>query len=449
MTSTVHPLIMNELQRIERASIPTPYHTWSCLIHVDGKNYRMPIVNQVAVKRDYLGNVSDVFKVAVKCDAAMYNTIIYPNRDKLKVTLSRRPNYVKGSGDQFDALYQVEQYIARLVDTSSSNMVGENPFTNSKASQNQHSLVDFEMQITSSVVARLRNMNYGTNHTDTSAIEVIRTILTHFTVEGGDREGERVKGVDVADNYSTAKREQISIPHDASLLDVPALVDRYSDSVYPTGFGYYLQNGLWYIFSPYDLKRYERGQYTRSLTVINVASFQFPGIEKTYRNTGTQVIIVANGETKQFDATEHNAMNEGTGGRFVDAERSNAQLSTYNGGKAEFSPTEYMNEFSVLKRESGMSKLTAGRSVTGNPRNEYGKLAKRQGSFIGVIWDLSAPDLLYPGMPIKYVYVENGMPKSVYGTLVDVDSKDSPANENVSSVIFSTTSYLTLFVERT
>lgn len=449
MTNTVHPLILNELSKIERASIPSPYHSWSCLLHVNGKNYRMPMVLQVSVKRDYLENLSDVFKVAVKCDASLYNTVIYPNRDKLKVTLSRRPNYVQGSGDSFDPLYQVEQYIAKLVDAKSNNMVGENPFTNSKSGENQHSLVDFEMQVTSSVIARLRNMTYFTNHVNTSAMEAIRTILTRFTVEGGDRDGERVRGVDVADNYSTVKRDQIAIPSNTPILDVPAMINRYSDSVYPTGFGYYLQNGLWYLFSPYDLKRYERGQYTRALTVINVASFQFPGIEKTYRTTSSQIIVVANGETRQFDPTERNAVNEGTGSRFVDASRSDENLDSYEGGKMQFKPNEYINEFTAMEREEGANRMSASRQITGNPRNEYGKLAQRNGSFVGVIWDLSAPDLLYPGMPVKYIYVENGLPKSVYGVLEGVDSKDAPANSNPASTIFSTTSYLNIFLERT
>ncbi len=446
--SQVHPLILNELAKIERASIPTPYHSWTFDLHVNGRSYRMPVVSEVAVKRDYVGNLTDVFKVTVKCDTAIYNTIIYPNRDKLKATLVRRPTFFKGSGNQFDPLYQVEQYVARLMGASSGTMVGENPFVTSKAGANQHSMMDIQLQITSEVISRLRGMTYGTNHYDTSAIDVIRTALTKFSVDSGDRSGEVVMGVDVADNFTTTVRDQISIPYDLPYLDLPAHINRYSDAIYPTGFSYYLQNGIWYIYSPYDLKRFERGQYARSLTILNVPSFQLPGIEKTYRNTGTQIILVANGETRQFDPTERSAMNEGTGGRFVDADRSLTSTSKYEDGKVEFEPSEYVNEFNVMAREPGMAKLGASKAITGNPKYEYGLLAKRAGSLMGVIWDLSAPDLLYPGMPVKYIYLENGMPQTAYGVLLGVDSKDAPANESVSNPIFSTTSYLNLFVER-
>lgn len=448
MGQSVDQLIMNELAKIERASIPSPYHSWTCDIHVNNRSYRMPTVNQVSVDRDYLGNAFDVFKLVVKCDPAIYNTIIYPNRAKLKVTLIRRPNYFKGSGDQFDPLYQVEQYIGRLVGNASGTMVGENPFATSTTATNQHSLMDIQLQITSPVIARLRSMYYGTNHLNTSAIDCIKTLLTRFSVDSGDRSGEVIRGVDVADNYSETKRDQIIIPHTIPYIDVPAHIDRYSDSIYPTGFGYYLQNGMWYIFSPFDVKRYERGRYTTSLTIINVPSFQLPGIEKTYRNTGTQIILVANGETRQQDHTERAAMNEGTGSRFVDAKRSLDSEDVYNDGKMEFEPSNYINEFNAVDREVGMTRLSTTRAVTGNMRYEYGKLAKNNGSLVGVIWDLSAPDLLYPGMPVKYVYMENGLPQNAYGVLIGVESKDSTANDNVSDPIFSTTSYLKLFLER-
>lgn len=448
MINNLHPLILNEVSKIEAAVIPSPYHNWSCLLHVADENYRMPLVLQTAVRRDYLENLSDVFKVTVRCDAALYNTVVYPNRDKLKVTLSRKPVYVKGAGEKFDPLYQVEQYIAKLVDAKSNNIVGENPITNNKSNYNTHALIDIELQVTSSVVARLRNMTYHTNHINTSAIEAIRTILTRFTVDGGDREGERVKGVDVADNHSVEKRAQIAIPSNTPLLNAPAIINRYSDSVYSTGFGYYLQNGIWYVFSPYDLKRFERGQYSHSLTIVNVPSNQLPGIEKTYRNTGTQLIVIANGETKHFDPTERNATNEGTGARFVDANRADEQLDSYEDGKMQFKPREFINEFTAMEREEGDVRMSTSMNITGNPRNEYSKLAQRMGTLVGVLWELSAPDLLYPGMPVKYIYLENGLPKSKYGTLVGVDCKDSPANDNVASTIFSTTSYLSIFLEK-
>lgn len=449
MSQHVHPLIMNELSKIAGASIPTPYHTWVCDIHVNGKAYRMPMVLEVAVDRDFIENVSDVFKVSVKCDLAVYNTVIYPNRHQLKVSLVRKPNYIKGSGNAFDALYQVEQYIAKLTGVASGTMVGENPFATSMTQTNQHSLTDIQLQLISPVVARLRNMYYGTNHRNTSAIDVIRTALTLYSNDPGDRSSESIIGVDVADNHSTEVREQIRVPHDLPYIDLPAFVDRHSDSVYPTGFSYYLQRKHWYIYSPYDTKRHERGQYSKSLTIINVPSYQLPGIEKTYRDTGTQVIIIANGQTKQFDQTERASTNIGTGSRFVDANAAVDDSDTYKAGKIDFNPDKIINEFSTQTREDDeMNRLSTTVGITGNPRREYGRMAMNNGSLVGVVWDLSAPDILYPGMPVKYIYIENGLPVQVHGVLNGVNSKDSPANKTPSDVIYTTTSYLSLFLER-
>lgn len=449
MSQQIHPLIMNEVAKIANAKIATPYHSWICDIYVNGKAYRMPVVLETSVERNYIENVADIFKVTVKCDLALYNSVIYPNRHILKATLIRKPSYVKGSGTTFDALYQVEQYIARLTGTASGTMVGENPFATSMTQTNQHSLTDIQLQLMSPVIARLRNMYYGTNHRNTSAIDVIRTALTAYSTDPGDRSGESVAGVDVADGYSTVVHDQIRVPHDLPYIDLPGYVDRYSDSVYSTGFSYYLQRKHWYIFSPYDVKRYERGQYSKSLTIINVPSYQLPGIEKTYRDTGTQLIIIANGQTKQLDQTERASTNIGTGARFVDANQAVDASDTYSGGKVNFNPDQIVNEFTTQSRQADeMNRLNTNAGITGNPRREMGLMAKNNGSLVGVVWDMSAPDLLYPGMPVKYIYMENGLPRTVYGVYVGSSSKDSPASNNPSNVVFTTVTYLNLFLER-
>lgn len=446
--TNINPLVSRELALIAKADGNTAHHVWSLVLHVNGTDYDVPLVMEQSVKRDYVKAFSDVFKIKIKMDSALYNTVIYPNRANLKATLTRKPVVIKTGNTKASAVYQLSQYDVQLYDMGTDQLTGANPFTSNKSMINTHSMADYEIQIMPKSIRRLKGTTIATVPRNCKAIDAISTLLMHGSTDASDVDDEVISGVDVADGYSETVLNQILIPHNTPLIRLPEVINRNTSGVYNTGFGYYLQNGKWYIYSPFDIERIDRGQYSKSLTIISVPPYQVPGIEKTYRDTGTQVIVIANGDTKVLDSSERLMANDGASARYADASRMLDQQSSYESGKVETHPDQYINEYSVYDREDGMNKASTASSVSANPKHINSRMAELKGMYIGTIWDNSAPEKLYPGMPVKYVYFNNGMPVELRGVLLGSDSKDNIANKSVASPIFTTTTYLKLFVER-
>lgn len=447
-TTSIHPLILKELSLIDQYGQKTPYHTWKATLYVKDQPIQIPLVSKVHIKRDYLKDFGDRFRVIVKCDSAMYSNYIYPHRDNLKLTLVRKPVYVKGAGGKVDQLYQYMQYDAILVSVSDDNVTGVNPFAGNKDMVNSHMIMNVEFQITSRVLKRLKGSTLSTNVRASVPIDAIRAILTNYSRDELDLASEVIEGVDVAPGYSTEEVDQVLVPQGTSLVDVPQVIHQNGKGIYQTGFSYYLQGNYWYVFSPFDVKRFEQGSYSKALTIINVPKWQVPAIEKTYRDTGTQLIVIANGDTKQMDTTERAFMNQGVGAQYANADKLLEEQDEYKDGKVSSTPRNYISAFTGTTRPDGVNPLNRDVKITANPSIEYGKIAERRGMYFGIIWDNAAPESIYPGMPVKYVYISNGLPVALHGTVVGISIDDTIANADINNPIFSSTCFLKVFLER-
>lgn len=447
-TTSIHPLVLKELSLIEQYAQKTPYHSWKATLYVNDQPTQLPLVSMVSIRRDYLKDFGDRFRVTVKCDSGIYSNFIYPHRDNLKLTLIRKPVYVKGAGGQVDSVYQYMQYDAVLVGVADDNITGVNPFAGNKEMINTHMMMNVELQITSRVLKRLKGSKVSTNVRASVPIDAIRAILTNYSRDELDLASEVIEGVDVAPGYSTDETEQVLIPQGTSLIDVPQVIHQNGKGIYQTGFSYYLQANHWYIFSPFDVKRFQQGSYSKALTIINVPKWQVPAIEKTYRDTGTQLIVIANGETKQLDTTERAFMNMGVGTEYANADKLLDEQDEYKNGKISSTPRNYTSAFTSTVRPDGMNPLNQDVKITANPSIEYGKLAERRGMYFGVIWDNAKPEAIYPGMPVKYIYISNGMPLALYGIVVGNEIQDTIANSDINNPIFTSTCFIKLFLER-
>ena len=87
--------------------------------------------------------------------------------------------------------------------------------------------------------------------------------------------------------------------------------------------------------------------------------------------------------------------------------------------------------------------------ITANVFTEYVKLAEKSGAFIQVVWENSNPLLIYPGMPVNYMYLENNIARELYGIVIGTQSFITATNKGVANRRFATKTTLTLFVQRT
>ncbi len=450
MIVSLHPFILNEINLMQRTPTRSTIYQWSATIHIGDKSWMLPQVNTTALERDYIKNWADIFSISTKVDPVLFNNVLYPYRDQLEIQLTRKAKYSQHTGSLVNELFQSSRFKAQVYASNHPQAAAVNNVTTVASHYDKAMLEDYSFQLYDKIVDQVRTTSsYTTNARQAQPIPTIRSIIGHLGMNPGDDQSISIKGVDVAPGYTEEVREQIIIPEGTKLYEVPAVVNKRAGGIYNTGFAYYLQDGMWYIFSPFDTKRYHTGGYKKSLTVINVPPQALPGIECTHRDTGDQLIILATGNTAVSDHSERAAMNEGTGTRFVDANALKENPFTYTDGKVEADPKKFVSEFVSSNRPDKMNLVTGnGVNITANYRLEYSKLAERQGMYIGVVWEYAIPELIYPGMPVKYIYIENDLPVELYGIVTGVSSKDSMVNGDVTNPVYTSVGFVRLFVER-
>lgn len=91
MIAQLSPLILGLMSQIQKGNNAGVLHNWECNFRAGNNVIPVQFVNVVEVHRDYLGNYSDVVNISIKVDQVILNTLVYPNKDQLRLSLSRKP----------------------------------------------------------------------------------------------------------------------------------------------------------------------------------------------------------------------------------------------------------------------------------------------------------------------------------------------------------------------
>lgn len=441
MIAQLSPLIMGLMSQIQAGRNAGVLHHWDCTLRAGETNIPVMFVNAVEVNRDYLENYTDIISVSIKIDEVLRNTIVYPRRDQLRITLSRKPirSEYTGKGANYD---NYVEYTAKLYLTTDDQMTAKSVLTHIDNAADKGATTDIELQIYSPSLDLIRASKYGTNHRNCTGADALVTALSNFIALPGDDNG--VKGIDLYPDVMKTLRDQIIIPHDTPVYRVPHVINLDSGGIYTTGFNHYIQKGMWYIYPPWDISRYlKHSGYT--LTILNVPPSALPGIEKSYCINGREVILIATGDTKQIDHVERDQVNMGTGVRFTDPSVQLNNGYVNEGGKITSAAKGSLNEVTVIPRRDGIS-MMSGKSRTSRYAIEYSELAKRKGSTISLFWENSNPDVMIPGMGIKYIFMDKGRPIIRHGTLTGAVSRSIISNKTSLDPVYAYTSYLRLFI---
>lgn len=440
--------LFRELQAIMGDGVKPVTAMWEVTIHANGKDHKPLFVDLVEFEHNFMKNWHSVQVIEATFTLAQADYHIVPHRSELELTLKRIP-MMESETPSKDAQGRVSsfRYKAKLYDNSSSIMTGNSPAAVSEAVADRGELRKLRIQLISPHTEELHKKSVGGMFRQVSGINLIRLLLTKYSRTDVTDENTYIKGVQVAPNANEKVMEHINIPHLTPIHECPEIVHRNCGGVYGAGLKTYLWGQHWYVFAPYDVKAY--GQTKRTLTILNVQANRMSGMERTYRETATQLFIAATGDTVHKDESEQEQLNFGNGVRFVDAGKITDGFLTVDGNKATIDRSLNVNEVVVTPRKDGLNQIKeSDKRITSAYLLEYGNLALRSGSFLQVVWEYSNALLLYPGMPVKYMYSQNAVAEEVYGILLGVHTFHMPTTQNTQNRRFTSKSVLTLFVQR-
>ena len=197
------------------------------------------------------------------------------------------------------------------------------------------------------------------------------------------------------------------IPDDTPLTKAPKLINEESGGVYPTGFWYHFHKKHWYVYPKFDLQRYYNHTGLRA-RIINIPSGKFPDSPKTFRINDNLLTILATDQIRQLDLSQAEKDNRGNAARFVDPTKLFNDYVSLDGNKAVADASKVVSEVTVTPNKDKSNFISnSDNPITSRYNIEFSKLAARNGMLIQFMWENAAPELIYPGMPCSFVYLEH------------------------------------------
>lgn len=395
--------------------------------------------------RDYIADYTQNLIVTMNATLAQYEKLIHSDTSAITLTLTL---YEIGFQTAFSlgALANPKQftYKAKLLEIDSSQISQNNPMSNN-ANIGDMTFREFSVQLLEPCFESVSIRTVGGVFRKANGINLIKTLLTNFSTDDEVDAITSVRGVDVVEGFNEKETEQIIIPHMTPLTKAITIINENCGGVYPTGFSYFLQNNLWFIFPPYDITRFNKTN--RTITIVNLPKDRLPGIEKTYFNSSTKLIVLSTRDSKVIDNREAKTFNEGSSLRFVDASKLFDSFGTVEDNKFKVDASQNVNEMTLGTRADNMNVLRAsGTRITSNKNAELSKLAMSKGFYIQLIWENSDDSLLHPGMPAKVLFLKDNQPASATGVLIESETHWVPMEKSFKHVKLQSTTAMTFFI---
>lgn len=379
---------------------------WECRIETpDGEVIPIKLMS-LDIQRKYTENFTDHTILSVILGFGTFTHLVYPYKNDLTVLMTRRPLSENGEVLE-DVEISSRRYKAILLTDSSEALKNSVSTSGDKETGDRGNILDVQFQLLDEAVEQVRLMSAGGVYTNAVPGNVVRHIVTELssTIEVSDEDA--VYGVDMVPPDNQNVREHIVIPHGTKVYDLPAYVQDMAGGIYNAGLGFYLQNGRWYLYPELATNRFD--QASKTLTVINVPPSRYSNIERTYRKTNNQTIILSTGDVSHLDASSIAQLNFGTGTRYTDPDRVLDGFGETKGNRTRLQRGKNNSEYQVNQREDGLVNApVSSEGITANPYAQATRLARRQGSYLQLVWENSDPDAIYPGMPAKFMYLSEG-----------------------------------------
>lgn len=372
---------------------------------------------------------------------------IVANRDNLQVELVYRPLKYNSTDPDPSRKAEVKRFRAVLMTQFNNALTNKDAQASSRESLNQLGMISAAVQLIGEAEYRVSMMSYGNGFRQCTTMMAIQEVLASTLGDISIQEAKRVKGIEISDGYNTEIRTAIDLPDGIRLRDVPHYMQDEEGGVYPTGFGVYLQDQYWYVYSLYDATKYRKN--TKVLKVINVPNDRYEGSERTYKVDEQHVTVIATGDAKALDNGLAENLNHGNGLRFGDVTKLMEGFGTAKDNRTLVDRATNLFEVSTGLLETGFNHVKwAYDRATSNPFKHYSSMAQRRGMFVKMQWNHGDSDLLFPGMPVKFMTVSDNAVETYNGVLLGVDEQRAQHDSNVEVTSHVGVVTLGIFINR-
>lgn len=442
--------IWADVRRIlQNKSKPVKYEV-RAMLHTVKEDIPVYKIMAIDDECDYVNRISSHIKIEFTMPYGDYVQRLYPYRDNLELTLKWiKQNETENSTDSKSKI-ESERYKVVFLPDQSPRVNASETLRMDKESLNKVRLatVNLELHNRSLEVLRIKRTR-GIYHNETQKSVMLSTLAgesSRVLVDGKPA----VDGVDIVEPDNTSPKKHILIPDDTPITELPTFLQFKMNGVYNTGIGSYFKTyrnkKLWFVYSLYDLKRFDED--VPKVIFYSVPKTRFPAVDRTYREEGDVLHIAITSDHNYQDAADQDYMNRGVGFRLTDA---NAVMKkpvemTKKGPKGRRANLNI--ETISHSREDGLNYApVASRAISSNPYVDYSNVNARRVARSNLVWENSNPRLLYPGMPCMYCFMDGKKVVRLKGIILFHHSLTALQGSKALNNTYRTQTALTIAIE--
>lgn len=440
-----------DIRKVLESSIkPVRYH-YEATIHTVKDDFPLTQLVSLDIVRDYVNNIGDHIHLTGILPLGEYAHKLYPHRSNLEITIKRTLLNEVGNTTNVNTPQQPERYKAIFLVNENKNIKSGEYDQLDIETLNLMDILTLQLQLMDRSLEPLRIKTTSGTYSNVTQKKLIHSILggesSRILVDGKPA----IQGIDLCEPDNKEVKKHVIIPSGTHITSIPTFLHEKANGVYSAGIGTYLQsyNGkrLWFIYPLYDVKRFTDN--VPKAIFYMVPQNRFTGIERTYRKEDIIVHILATSNKSYADSAEADLIDSGSGFRMAEARSFMGKPveMTKDGPKAKRAQVNH--ESAVSSRDDGLNYAPVSKNgISSNPFLEYSKILKKNVARIDLVWENAAPGEIYPGMPCKYMFIENDVPMSLSGTIVFVHVTVQLSGTGITAKAHSTICHVTLLVEK-
>jgi hypothetical protein len=385
-------------------------------------------------------NHSDDCRIKAQLQPGVYQNRVLPVKDNLFIEITEREGYTQ-------VMYR---FRAIPLHDSSAPMAANNTALADLSTKDDLNMVDVEFQLLDVGYAQLKTTTISDHLLMTTLDNALHYQLTKYGEQLQLTGGDKFRGVDIEYPYdNTRVFKQIVIPPMPLIKFAEFLQQDDQFGFYSRGMASYYRKGMWYIFPPLKIGRYEAARKVANIYAL--PSNVFPTLKNSWFLDDKVLTILSTGEGHNSDGSDIQKQNFGSGKRVVSSDAIMGETGSYYAkGQALTTREDSMSEYKTTARGSGEDSIPFHATPTNNLCKLLSQNAYIDGSVVSRTWHNSRASEITPGMPCRF-YFMSGSDALMYreGTIITVRSEYQQDTQNAGQPKFREHSTLELFLANT
>ena len=431
--------VWTEVQDILKSTTPRFTYDVKGILHTAKEDVPVWELTSIETHRDYLNDIGEVKIVVFRVGLGDYINRVYPYRRNLEFTIKRLPYAMQDGSKAKDVKAVVVRYKG-IFNPQNNPPVGASELeTHSPSDLNLSDMVEVVLELVDRSLEPLRIRTTGGAWRKIKLGTLLQSLIGHESSNVLVDGKPAADGVDIVPPDNEEITNNVVIPHGTLLSSVPTYLQTKVRGVYGRGLGTFFQlyegKRLWFIYPTHDTERFT--QDGKKIAFYSVPQEKLPQLDKSYWVDGNLIKVAVTAQRRYSDTADLDYMNNGSGFRTPDA---NAFMKkpvkiTEKGPRA--SRAKLNSESVIREREDGLNYAPTA-SASSNPYAQRSAVVVRSLAQLDLVWENAAPDLIYPGMPCKYVYLSQGKPVSLKGTILFVHALEARVERQNASTYRTT-----------